>query len=431
MRRLRSFTDVAAWRLCVGCGACVYACKSSGGRMVHVETEGFRPVFDTPNQAEMTAALPVCPGYQVDVRPPISPDVQSSSPESEYGTVLEIWEGWATDPEVRFRGSSGGILTALSMYLLEVEGLRGILHAGMDPDTPWMNRNYVSRNRADVLARAGSRYAPSAPCEGLDAMANDDGVYAFVGKPCDVSAIAELRRRDPQLDRRMGLVLSFFCAGTPSARGTLNLMAHLGTRPEDATAVHYRGNGWPGRFRMTLRTQPHAPSLSYDESWSRLTSYRPLRCHLCPDGLGRLADIACGDAWDEFKDDGDPGRSLILVRSERGRRSLHAAARAGYVTLIPGRPSRVFSAQQNLLQRRRELFGRLFAFRMLGLPVPSFKGFSLLRAWLHVGLHQRMTTISGTLRRIVRHAWYRRRRALPADAHTRVAEPSAHAREAG
>lgn len=404
MRRLRSFDDVVDWRLCVGCGACVHACPSSGGRMVHVEAEGFRPVFTTPDRAEMAAALPVCPGYQVDAR------VEAPGPMSspEYGSALEIWEGWAADPDVRLRASSGGILTALSLYLIEVEHFGGVLHAGMDADAPWMNRNYVSRTRADVLARAGSRYAPSSPCAGLGEIAGAAGPHAFIGKPCDVSAVDALRRRDPRIDRSLGLVLSFFCAGTPSTRGTLDLMQQLGVQPDETTAVHYRGDGWPGRFRMTLRSGRPASSLSYEESWSRLTGYRPVRCNLCPDGLGRLADISCGDAWDHFDETGDSGRSLIIVRTERGRRHLHAAMRAGYITLTPAGPARVVAAQRALLQRRRDLFGRLAALTMLGAPVPSYKGFGLVRAWVGAGPRRWMATVGGTLRRVIQRAWFRR-----------------------
>lgn len=412
MRRLRNLQDVVDWRLCVGCGACVYACPSSGGRMVDVEAEGRRPVFRTPDHVEMAAALRVCPGYQVDAR--VSPAGPAS--HSSYGSALEIWEGWAADPDVRLRASSGGILTALSLFLIEAEGFGGVLHAGMDAESPWMNRNYVSRTRADVLARAGSRYAPSSPCEALGAIDDERGPHAFIGKPCDVSAVAELRRQDPQLDRRLGLVLSFFCAGTPSTRGTLDLMNRLGARPEDTTEVHYRGDGWPGRFRMTLRNGQRASSLSYEESWSRLTSYRPMRCNLCPDGLGRLADISCGDAWDRFGDEGDKGRSLILVRTERGRRYLQAAARAGYVTLVPAGPTRVLAAQRALLQRRRELFGRMAALRMLAIPVPSYRGFALFRAWIGSGPDRWVATLGGTLRRVVQRTWFRRRPAYKAAA---------------
>jgi coenzyme F420 hydrogenase subunit beta len=69
----------------------------------------------------------------------------------------------------------------------------------------------------------------------------------------------------------------------------------------------------------------------------------------------------------------------------------------------------VLRAQKNLLERRRALFGRLAAFRMLGAPIPSYEGFSLFRSWLRIGPKEQARTVLGTLRRIVQRGWYRRR----------------------
>src|SRR5207245_2175315 len=118
-----------------------------------------------------------------------------------------------------------------------------------------------------------------------------------------------LRRERPELDRKLGLVLTFFCAGTPSTQGTLDLLKSLEVAPNEIDTVRYRGEGWPGRFKVLYSNRTKEKSFSYGESWGRLASYRPLRCHLCPDGLGQVADISCGDAWEEFDNRGDPGRS--------------------------------------------------------------------------------------------------------------------------
>jgi coenzyme F420 hydrogenase subunit beta len=145
-----------------------------------------------------------------------------------------------------------------------------------------------------------------------------------------------------------------------------------------------------------------------------LTSYRPLRCNLCPDGLGRTADISCGDAWDQFKDDGDPGRSIALVRTAKGREIFQAARRAGYVSVRAVAADNVLRAQASLLARRRSLFGRLVAFRMLGVPVPKYKGFSLFRSWRETPSTDQLKSVLGTLRRILQHRWFRRRRSTAA-----------------
>ncbi len=54
---------------------------------------------------------------------------------------------------------------------------------------------------------------------------------------------------------------------------------------------------------------------------------------LCPDATGELADISCGDPW--YRDVGpdDPGRSLVLVRTEAGRWALHEAMKTGCGTI--------------------------------------------------------------------------------------------------
>jgi coenzyme F420 hydrogenase subunit beta len=407
-RTLNSFADVVNWGLCVGCGACAYGTKGAV-RMQHVEAEGFRPVFEHGESAQSPDLLKICPGYNVNGDLKIGGLSKETRADHEFGPTLEIWEGWASDPEIRFRASSGGILSALSLYCLEEGGFKGVIHAGMDAAKPWMNRNYISRSRADVLARTGSRYAPSAPCAALDDIDDEEGPFVFIGKPCDASAVSELLERVPELRRKIGLVVTFFCAGTPSTRGTLKLLDELEVQQSDVKELHYRGEGWPGDFRVTTGARDQK-RLSYKESWGKLTSHRPLRCNLCPDGLGRVADIACGDAWEKHEDgDGNPGRSLVLVRTERGREVLASMKRTGWVTLERGNSGDVLRAQTSLLERRRALFGRLVAFRLLGVPLPSYRGFSLFRSWASIGPKEQLRTVVGTIRRILMHRWYRRR----------------------
>jgi coenzyme F420 hydrogenase subunit beta len=331
-----------------------------------------------------------------------------SEADHEFGPALEIWEGYARDPEIRYAASSGGLLSALALYCLEKENMAVVLHTAMDEAKPWTNRTVRSRNRAELLARTGSRYAPASPCDGLRSIQESDRPCVFIGKPCDAAGANLLRRQRPDLDEKLGLVLTFFCAGTPSTQGTLNLMNSLGFSPHEVAQVRYRGEGWPGRFKVCSNNGKEEESLSYTESWGRLARYRPLRCHLCPDGLGRVADIACGDAWEEFSNGQDPGRSIVLVRTERGRKILRRAITAGYVILDPVGAAAVLAAQPNLLSRRREIFGRLLAMRLLFIPIPKFVGFSLFRSWIRLGFFKKLRTILGTVRRSLVHDRWRR-----------------------
>lgn len=397
-RKLTSIKDVVDWGLCTGCGACFFNCDKGQVKLINVESVGIRPHF--ADCGSCTACLAICPGHHVET---------TSTADSELGPVLEVWEGHAADPEIRFRASSGGVLTALALYCLEREDMGSVLHTGMDESKPWTNKTVHSHNRSELLARSGSRYAPSSPCEGLQAVEESQQPCVVVGKPCDASAVAKLSNARPQLDRKIGLSLTFFCAGTPSTRGTLDLMESLGTDPQHVAAVRYRGEGWPGRFTVSSSNGANGKSLSYMDSWGRLASYRPMRCHLCPDGLGQSADISCGDAWERFNDKPDPGRSIVIVRTERGKEILLRAMAAKYVELERVGPEAIIAAQPNLLQKRRELFGRLFAMKLLWVPTPSFPGFSLFRSWARLPLTRQFQTIAGTLRRFLLRGLWRKR----------------------
>jgi coenzyme F420 hydrogenase subunit beta len=413
MARLRSLQDVVDWGLCIGCGTCFHLCGREAVSLVNLPEVGIRARYHDASCLECGDCLAPCPGYQLDSPERAARYEGGSGEQYLIGPTLEIWEGYAADPEIRWRGSSGGALTALALYCLEREGMAFVLHTAMDPERPWQNRTVQSRTRTELLAAAGSRYAPSSPCEGLGAIEEADRPCLFIGKPCDTAPVMMVRKMRPQLDARLGAVLTFFCAGTPSTRGTLQLLERLGAPAEAVTGVHYRGEGWPGRFRVELKDGAGGgqTSLSYEDSWGRLESHRPLRCHLCPDALGEIADLSCGDAWHRPRE-GDPGRSIILVRSERGRAILRAAVQAGYLTVSPSGPKEVVAAQ-GIIRRRRQLYGRLLARRLLGLPVPRYPGFHLQRGWRTNPVSVRMRVVLGTVRRILQRGLWRRRPLFP------------------
>ena len=270
---------------------------------------------------------------------------------------------------------------------------------------PWRNRTNFSRTHEEILACAGSRYSPACPCEGLGILEQQRSPGVFIGKPTDVTAVQLLRRVRPALDRNLFLVMSFFCAGTPSTRGTLELLRHMGVEPGEVLSLSYRGNGWPGQFEAVTR-RGRRVSMSYEEAWARLTHYKPLRENLEPDGFGRNADICCGDAWHVQDRQGNPGVSAIVVRSERGRRILRLAQTAGYVELRPTTAERILTGQRSLVEKQSELFGRLMAFDLFGVPHTRFEGFSLKESWQQLPLRRRVRAFLGTVRRIIsRRLW--------------------------
>jgi coenzyme F420 hydrogenase subunit beta len=289
--------------------------------------------------------------------------------------------------------------------------MEGVLQVGMDEMEPTRNRTRLSRTRAELLGSTGSRYAPASVCDSLHLVERADRPCVIVGQPSEVTALRKAAELRPRLAERTGLILSFFCAGSPARRGLLELLQSLGIDPDNVFSIRYRGNGWPGMFSVTLKGQSEpARQLTYQASWAFVQAFRPFSTHLCPDGTGEDADISCGDPWYRKIEEDEPGSSLVLVRTEVGRRLLKAAREGGYVSLVPAEPRKLIESQRNLIAKRGAIGGRIATMRALLLPVPRLRGFSLYSNWKQLSFAEKLRSTLGTLRRIVFRGYYRRAR---------------------
>ncbi len=418
LRRIRDVRDVAELQMCTGCGACAYL-RPAQIRMRDVEAEGLRPVLgDTPESRRAAAeALAVCPGHELAQDPRAFPAETIASLRDGWGPVLELWEGYASDDEVRHAASSGGAATALALACIEVLGFAGTLHIRARPDAPDRNETVLSTGRAELLAATGSRYAPASPCDGLGLVETAAAPCVFIGKPCDVAAASKARAMLPALDAKLGLTIGIFCAGTPSTRGTHEMMKRMGVLPADGVEnVRYRGRGWPGLARVEIeRNGAHREfTQTYQESWGLLQAFRQWRCYVCADHTGEFADIAVGDPWYREIPQGEPGRSLILIRNARGKKIFDAAVAAGYLTVERSTPDTLERSQPELLRTRGAIFGRIWTTRLMGAAAPSYRGFPMWRFfWSELTFKQKAQAFYGTAKRVFTKRLLHRRRPSP------------------
>ncbi len=391
-----ALTRVAAGALCSGCGAC--AALAPEAISMTVSDKGYlRPKQTAPIDAQKERAIPdVCPGLGQRV------EVGGRLDHPLWGPYVEVRTGFASDPELRFKGSSGGALSALLAWLIESGEVSAALTNQADPERAVANQPLLAKTRADVARAAGSRYAPSAPLAALDLV--ETGPAAFVGKPCDVAAFRALQAKDPSLSQRFPVVLSFFCAGVPSLQGAEAVLEALGTSPEHTAAFRYRGHGWPGRA-TAITADGQEASMTYHESWGQILSSRVQhRCKLCADGTGVAADIVCADAW-ETDARGYPlfeeadGISLIVARTAKGAELLTRAEAAGALRTEPFDITTLATMQPGQTRRRQALSARLLGQRLLGRPVPKYRGLALSEAAGMGSLKWRLRNVLGMLRR--------------------------------
>jgi len=376
--------------------------------MRETKDENRRPYMKVPLTTDQESAISsVCP--EISSTQSFSQDTLT---EAAWGPVLEVWQGHATDEEIRFRGSSGGATTALALYALEESGFEGVLHVKSKPEKPIENQAAISRNRTELLVGSGSRYGPASVCDQLPQVKAADGKCVVIGKPCDIRGVeAVCQEKKNKLSEKIGLTLAIFCAGTPSQTGTKALLARLGARPgRSLVSLKYRGNGWPGNMVATWReseTFGRYEEVSYAIGWGDiLQKFRQWRCHVCEDHTGEYADISIGDPWQTPAHEDAKGSSLIIVRTERGRKFLRNAMRGGYIRLERKLPEVLFDAQPNLFMTKGAVWGRKLALRLM-LQKTSTMTAASFRCWRALSIQKKVQSIAGTLKRVISRRLYR------------------------
>ncbi|WP_448586844.1 Coenzyme F420 hydrogenase/dehydrogenase, beta subunit C-terminal domain [Thermaurantiacus sp.] len=390
---------VVAGETCAGCGLC--AGVDPGIAMAR-DARGFLRPRATAAPAPETDALmaAACPGARV------APWGEAPAVDPLWGPYHRCLTGFATDREIRHTASSGGVLSALALHLLETGAADRVLHAAMDPKQPLLTAIARSTSRNDVVRAAGSRYAPAAPLAELEAELARPGRIVFIGKPCDAGALRLYLSVRPEHRDRFAAILSFFCAGTPSQLGTDRIIERLGVAPRQVAAFRYRGDGWPG-YATAVLADGTSRRLSYAESWGGILSKEvQFRCKICPDAVGGVADVAAADAWYGGETgypsfDEAEGRSLILTRTARGDRLVAEAEAAGVLATSPLDPGEIEKMQPSQARRKRHLSARMAAVRLTGGFAPHMAGLRLAEAAADERLLPRLKATAGLVRRIL------------------------------
>lgn len=361
-----------------------------------------RPHFSRALQASEARNLAqICPGMSQTL------DAEDRRLDPLWGPYITARTGFASDPKARHHGASGAALSAMLTHLLKSAQIDGVIHVTANPDAPLENITTVSHTADQVLNAAGSRYAPSSPLDMLQNLHDDGRRYAFVGKPCDVSALHALRRIDQQTAQMVPILLSFFCAGVPALKGGQEITRQMGVATTDLAQFQHRGEGWPGRATATLKDGSKR-TMSYADSWGNILSKQiQHRCKICADGSGVFADVVFADVWETdaagYPDFGDrPGQSLVLSRTSLGEQLVRDAQASHHLTARPYDLSALMRVQPGQTRRRRALLARLAALWVMGQPIPRYRGMGLLTMARAASFHDNLRNFAGMARRIWR-----------------------------
>ena len=377
---------------CIGCGLCT---RLDTSLRLELDADGFlRPhrtgadgvVADDARRRFEQA----CPGCRVAaVRP------RGSRRHPTMGSYFGVWEAWANEEAVRWRGSSGGALTALHGWLLDSGRSSRIAVGGRRPRTP----THCSGHDHDE--GGGARRGGLAICPGRHTRRTRPRLEPRRSPPSRARSRRSGRSGPPRDRRRQPrptpprLIRSSSRSSAPARRRSARPMSSSRCSAWDPTSPSTTSGtaAAAGPAASRVRRADGDASLSYEESWGGvLGPATHWRCKVCADGVGESADVVAADFWrvDErgypvFIE--GPGSSALIARTRRGLDAVLAAEAAGALVLRPIRMSELANVQPLQRKRRTSLFGRLLGSRLAGVPGPRYRGF---RLWAFAVAHPRL-----------------------------------------
>lgn len=312
----KNINTVVNSHLCNGCGTCYSACPKSA-ISIHKDLQlGILTAnIDESKCINCGLCLAVCHSNDI-----LSGHKYPNS--SIIGAYNGIYSGYSLDNTLRYRASSGGIVSSLLRYLKTNKIIDGFVLIKPSEKSPFDNYPFLSHDVDDILRYAGTRYFPIPVNMILKELSKMSGRYVIIGTPCQISALRKYEEQNRSISEKILLRISFFCGGVPNLNAYKYYLKMHGIDEHKVRSI-YRGMGWPGNnvFELNNRETIHIskrPEKFFAQIYHTLAFFPVFaqkRCLICNDRFGAASDISVGDAWIKQYESDKTGVSLIISRS--------------------------------------------------------------------------------------------------------------------
>ncbi|MBX7144641.1 MAG: Coenzyme F420 hydrogenase/dehydrogenase, beta subunit C-terminal domain [Oligoflexia bacterium] len=328
-RALRALARIVDGGLCHRCGTCVGICPTG---VLSVDDEEYPRVKNLTACTDCDLCVKVCPGDEFAFQEmQHSHSGHSVNLTETHGHFEHAAIAYAEDSELRAASTSGGLVTALLVDMLEHKEIDGALVITPDDSVLWKGRAIIARSKQELLKTAKSKYAITATNAALAEIRQTPGRYAVVGLPCQLHGVAKAVALDERLRERIVLTLGLCCHAAIEHEAFRIIWESLGDKAADAKKFISRVGKHPGTPHLELKDGSLYPVYFGNRSGYRPSSievinilyrlYTPERCLTCFDAMAEFADIAVGDPWMAPPDksvDFYQGWSFGLIRTPRG-----------------------------------------------------------------------------------------------------------------
>jgi coenzyme F420 hydrogenase subunit beta len=375
---IKIIEEIRDGQLCTGCGTCAGVCPT-GAIKIAVSGGVYLPVTEEQKCISCGLCVASCPGHSVDFNDLNERFFGHQPDDFSFGNFLKCYVGHSNHFDVRYQAASGGLASQLLITALEMGLIDGALVVRMKSDRPLETEAFIAKTKEEILSASKSKYCPVASNEILNQILNKNQRIAVVGLPCHIHGIRKAEAANRKLKEKIVLHIGLMCSHCVNFAGTELVLEKLGINRDNVTDISYRGYGWPGGLKITLKdgSRKFIPLFgTWNSYWSLFSSYlfTPPRCLMCPDHTAELADISLGDAWFPELGHDKVGRSVIVTRTKTAEDFVSSVASVKAISLVEISAEKVKQSQKLLIRFKKDFFkSRLSLLKMFGKQTPSFK----------------------------------------------------------
>lgn len=359
--------------LCNRCGTCV---GLSAGTIQFLDRTGmYLPqVIKEPDDDLSKKILDTCPGKGFDFqhyRDTIFPSDNNFHPY--IGSYKWIYTGYSQDEEIRNVAASGGIISAILIWLLDKKMIDGAVVLGMSESEPWMNRPFIAKTRTEILSASQSKYTISSVNEILPQIKSFKGNLAYVGLPGQVQSVRKLQEAGDPSVKNIKYIFGPFYGNTLHFSSIISFLKSHGENDYHMIKnMQFRYGQWPGKLHIEMQNGRVIEMPKFHANY--LIPFHIMKNSLlCTDFTNEFTDISGGDAWAPVYEERGRGFSIVLCRSVSGLRILENMVKDGALCLDKITENDAITMHSHGYDlKKRGTFIRMKFLRILGMEVPEY-----------------------------------------------------------
>ncbi len=279
--------------------------------------------------------------------------IDLNDPDAYLGPHLYCKMGYALDSGIRANAASGGMVTALLVYLLKQKEIDGawVVKTAFTPSGALTYQAMVATTAQQIKEASSSVYMKIPMLSHLDQLRQFDGKVAVVLTPCMMRAFCHILEREENLRKKIVMKIGLFCSGAHDPKATEYALDHCHIPRAGANRLYYRRGHWRGTSSV-LYDNGRQADFSYTKSicaYKNAYFFIEQKCLHCQDQFAAASDLSFGDVWlPEVKK--EPVKYTgCIVRTKKAHALLAQAMARSIIKMCPMSEEQMLRSQMRAL----------------------------------------------------------------------------------